>query len=315
MPPASTHEIARSLNARLDQLGRGEAVQAGVGVVVAGERRADDQQPELAAASAAQAQSAVVAMATTQAELEGAPPAPGALVPADQAGEQRAAGDVGGDRQRRQPGVRRQAQADQAVDGDEGDVVGEEEALAQRQQQQPSVHSWRLRSARPSQASSASGAVSARSMRGPSETGTKPRAQRRPLPRRARARLPGRSARRAGAPGRRGSGRAAPPGGARHRARLSTQRGAAAAAAPSSRSQASKRSGTGDARHAGAPALLARRGRDRLPVARAAPRRARRPGAPPSARRPAAGSPRRRARSPSRPARPCARWPACRRPA
>ena len=70
-----------------------------------------------------------------------------------------------------------------------------------------------------------------------------------------------------------------------------------------------------DARHRGAAALLAGRHRHRLPMRRPCDRRARRAPAAPSARRPAAASLRRRARSPSRPMRPCARWSACRPPA
>jgi hypothetical protein len=55
-------------------------------------------------------------------------------------GRERAADDVAGDRQRRHPAQRRQRQADQAVDRDEGDVVRQEQALAQGQQQQMAVH-------------------------------------------------------------------------------------------------------------------------------------------------------------------------------
>ena len=86
------------------------------------------------------------------------------------------------------------AQADQAVDGDEGDVVGEEQALAQRQQQQVAVHSCRLRSQGRARRSAASGAVSARSTRGPSVTGDEAARRSAAASSARRSRLPGRSA-------------------------------------------------------------------------------------------------------------------------
>ena len=129
----------------------------------------------------------------------------------------------------------------------------------------PTVHSCRLRSAKPSQASSASGAVSARSVREPSETGTKPRRGPRasssgasppsgPLStRRPAAIAAGRIVQRRRAAG--GIRQAQHPARAR------------AAAASSSRSQALEADRHGDARHANPTALLARRRRHRLPVA------------------------------------------------
>jgi hypothetical protein len=72
--------------------------------------------------------------------LERALAAPGALVAADHVGAERAAGHVAHQRQRRHPRPRRDAQADQAVDRHEGHVVGQEQALAERQQQQAQVH-------------------------------------------------------------------------------------------------------------------------------------------------------------------------------
>ncbi len=90
-----------------------------------------------------------------------------ALMARDQCRRQRAAADVGRQRQRGHPAERRELQSDQPVDGDEGDVVGEEQTLAQRQQQQIAVQTG----SSAIQASAARGAVSARSTREPSVNG------------------------------------------------------------------------------------------------------------------------------------------------
>ena len=115
----------------------------------------------------------------------------------------------------------------------------------------------------------------------------------------------------AGARHRRGSGRAAPPGGARasRRGSAASARRGTAAVVELAQPGLEARSAAAIARHASPAALLARRRRHRLPVALArlgalagqAHHRALADAA--------AAAPRRRARSPSRPARPCARWP------
>ena len=254
-----------------------------------------------------------------QAELERAPSSPGALVAADQPGEHRAAGDVGGDRQRRHPRARRQRQADQAVDGDEGDVVGEEEALAERQQEKRSIHrgvpgARERTKAEPGQQGERRG-VGAQDARAEADR-ERSRARARRSPRPARGRLRVRSGRRRARPrlaiaaasaSRRHAERAL---GVERRRRQAEDDAALGRRRVSDSSQPAQRRDRPDDGDAGAAALLARRRRDRLPVRALALRRARPTGAPPSARRRAAGSPPRRARRPSRPARPCGRWPA-----
>ena len=72
--------------------------------------------------------------------LKSALAAPGALIAGHEWREQGTARHIGTDRQGGHPGLRRQGQPDQAVDGDEGDVVGQEQALAQGQQEQLEIH-------------------------------------------------------------------------------------------------------------------------------------------------------------------------------
>mmetsp|Transcript_6400 Transcript_6400/g.26173 ORF Transcript_6400/g.26173 Transcript_6400/m.26173 type:complete len:291 (+) Transcript_6400:608-1480(+) len=116
-----------------DQLGGGEAVEGRIGVVVAGDQGGGDDTPEPALQHAAQRQRAAQ-QRHEQADLEGTPAPEAELVAPHPTGHQRAAGHIGADRQRRHPGAWRQRQADKAVDADEADVVGQQQALGQHQQ-------------------------------------------------------------------------------------------------------------------------------------------------------------------------------------
>ena len=146
----------------------GKAVQAGVGVVVAGDESGETQQPELAADHRIAAQQGRN-QRHGQAELERSLAAEALLGPGHRRRGQGTADDIGHDRQCGHPSGRRERQADQAVDGNEGDVVGEVQPLAGHQQPEVAVHAQSVRAA-----STASGAVSARSTRWPRLTGAKP---------------------------------------------------------------------------------------------------------------------------------------------
>jgi hypothetical protein len=137
---AGQHQRDRALLERgCGQLGRGKAVQVGVGVVEASDHRGRHQQPEAAAQRRRRAQRGREHR-HQQAELERALAAQPRLCARDQRRAERTADDITHHRQGRHPRKRRQRQADQPVDGDEGDVVGQEQPLAQGEQPQVAVH-------------------------------------------------------------------------------------------------------------------------------------------------------------------------------
>lgn len=137
---AGQHQRHRFLAPRRRrQLGRSKAVELAVGTVVARNQGGRHQQPELARPGGKGGQQRR-AQSHHQPDLERALAPEARLRARHQRRGQRAANHVAHHRQRRHPAEGRQLQADQAVDGDEGDVVGQEKALTQRQQQQGAVH-------------------------------------------------------------------------------------------------------------------------------------------------------------------------------
>jgi hypothetical protein len=138
MPPASTQEMAFSLNRAASSSARQNGT-ARVGAVEAGQHRGRTSSQKLPMPDR-QAHSAADSAATTQPDLERALRPTRACSARHRHRRERGADHVAGHRQRGHPAQRRQRQADQAVDGDEGDVVGQEQALAQGEQQQISVH-------------------------------------------------------------------------------------------------------------------------------------------------------------------------------
>ncbi len=121
------------------QLGGRKAVQATVGAVVARHQRSGAQQPEAAAERRPGTQRGRC-HGHGQPDLERHLAPPARLRARHQRGGQRPAHHVAHHRQRGHPAKGRQLQAHQAIDGNEDNVVGEEKALAQRQQPQVLVH-------------------------------------------------------------------------------------------------------------------------------------------------------------------------------
>ena len=168
-------------------------------------------------------------------------------------------------------------------------------------------HALPRRRRQASRLSAASGAVSARSTRGPSVTRPKPGRQRRGFLRRRSSRLPGPDS---------SVTAAAPAAASRSGCACAAQRQHAAARPPAA-SAARRQPATAQCqhrmhrRHAVAPALLAGRDGDAPASAPASCRRARPRAAARCARPAAAGCWPRPARWPFPPASPCVRWPAC----
>ncbi len=121
------------------QFGRRKAVQIGVGVVVARDHGGRAQQPEVLVHNGVRTQQSR-RQRHQEAQLKRHLASEAVLRFGHQSGGQGATDDIAHDRQGGHPAQRRQAQAHQAVDGDEGDVVGQEKALADGQQPEVSVH-------------------------------------------------------------------------------------------------------------------------------------------------------------------------------
>ena len=138
--PARHHQRYRFFTPRRrGKFGCSEAVEAGVGVVVPRDHGGQRQQPEIA-----QHRSGGTQQRRTechgQSELERTAPAPAPLASRDQPGGQCATDHIAHHRQGRHPGVRCQAQAHQAIDGNERDVVGQEQSLANGEQPEIAIH-------------------------------------------------------------------------------------------------------------------------------------------------------------------------------
>ncbi len=116
-------------------LGRGEAVELAVGTVVARHERGSAQQPERVHPHGQRAEQGR-RRRHCQPDLEGGLPPPAPLGPGHGTGGQRSAHHVAHHRQGGHPAARRELQAHQPVDGDEDDVVGEEQPLAEGEQAQ-----------------------------------------------------------------------------------------------------------------------------------------------------------------------------------
>ena len=121
------------------QFGPGEAVQRRVGLVEACQRGGCQQQTETLRLHGP-GTGGGRERGHAQPELERALASPLHLQPRHQRRAQRPADDVAGDRQRGHPSHRREREAHQPIDRDEGHGVGQEHALAEGQQQQVSVH-------------------------------------------------------------------------------------------------------------------------------------------------------------------------------
>ena len=138
--PPREHPGQRAfLESRCHQLRPRKPVQGAVGAVEARKDRGTHQQPEAAQADRQRAQRGRQC-SDDQADLKRALASDPRLQPRHRHGRKCSTHHIARDRQRGHPSQGRKRQTDEAVDGDEGHVVGQEQRLAQGQQQQLRGH-------------------------------------------------------------------------------------------------------------------------------------------------------------------------------